>query len=445
MDVISIRGNGPLRGTVSAAGSKNASLLAMAASIMADGPVALVGVPDVTDVRTLSLLLGYLGVETKRHADGVVRLQTVDSTQITADVETVSRMRASFCVLGPLLARRGRAAVALPGGCRIGSRPIDLHLQGLAALGANIRFEHGMVIAEAKKLRGVEMNLSGFYGPTVTGTANVLMAAVLASGETILRGAAREPEIIDLCEFLNSIGARVEGAGSSTIRIHGVEQLGGGTYQVIPDRMETGTLLLAAAITGGDVTVRGSRPEHLESLLAVLDDAGVMLDTGPNWIRAAIADRPLPFHFTALPHPGVPTDLPAQCMVLATLAEGRSTIADQVFPDRFAHLDELSKLGACVDRCGSTAIIDGVHRLQGNVLNASDLRAAAALILAGLAAHDVTTIRHAQHLFRGYDRLIEKLNSLGADVVLNPTELESQSRLQRQFSTSQAAASRLVA
>jgi UDP-N-acetylglucosamine 1-carboxyvinyltransferase len=445
MDVISIRGNGPLRGTVSAAGSKNASLLAMTASIMADGPIALGGVPGVTDVNTLALLLGYLGVETKRHADGVVRIETIDSTPITADMETVSRMRASFCVLGPLVARRGRAAVALPGGCRIGSRPIDLHLQGLAALGANIRFEHGMVIAEAQKLRGVEMNLSGLNGPTVTGTANVLMAAVLARGETILRGAAREPEIIDLCEFLNSIGARIEGARSSTIRIKGVEHLSGGTYQVIPDRMETGTLLLAAAITGGDVTVRGSRPEHLESLLAVLDDAGVMLDTGPNWIRAAIADRPLPFQFTALPHPGVPTDLQAQCTALATLAEGRSTIADQVFPDRFAHLDELSKLGACVDRCGSTAIIDGVHRLQGNVLNASDLRAAAALVLAGLAAQDVTTIRRAQHLFRGYDRLIEKLNSLGADVVLNPTEVESESRSQRQFATSQVAASRLVA
>jgi UDP-N-acetylglucosamine 1-carboxyvinyltransferase len=440
MDVISIRGNGPLRGSVSAAGSKNGSLLAMAASIMADGPIALGGVPDVTDVSTLSLLLGYLGVETKRHADGVVRIKTVDSAPITADMETVSRMRASFCVLGPLVARRGRAAVALPGGCRIGSRPIDLHLQGLAALGASIRFEHGMVIAEAKKLRGVEMNLSGLYGPTVTGTANVLMAAVLASGETILRGAAREPEIVDLCEFLNSIGARIEGAGSSTIRIQGVEQLSGGTYQVIPDRMETGTLLLAAAITGGDVTVRGSRPEHLESLLAVLDDAGVMLDTGPNWIRAAIADRPLPFQFTALPHPGVPTDLQAQCTALATLAEGRSTIADQVFPDRFAHLDELAKLGACVDRCGSTAIIDGVHRLQGNVVNASDLRAAAALVLAGLAALDVTTIRSAQHLFRGYDRLIEKLNSLGADVVLNPGELESESRSQSRFSASQMAA-----
>lgn len=440
MDVISIRGNGPLRGTVSAAGSKNASLLAMAASIMADGPIALGGVPDVTDVSTLALLLGYLGVETKRSADGVVRLQTVDPSQVTADVETVSRMRASFCVLGPLVARRGRAAVALPGGCRIGSRPIDLHLQGLAALGANIRFEHGTVIAEAKKLHGVEMNLSGLNGPTVTGTANVLMAATLASGETILRGAAREPEIVDLCEFLNSIGARIEGAGGSTIRIRGVEQLSGGTYQVIPDRMETGTLLLAAAITGGDVTVRGARPEHLEALLAVLDDAGVMLDTGPNWIRAAIADRPLPFQFTALPYPGVPTDLQAQCTALATLAEGRSTIADQVFPDRFAHLAELSKLGACVDRCGSTAIIDGVHRLQGDVLQASDLRAAAALVLAGLVAHDVTTIRRAHHLFRGYDRLIEKLNSLGADVVLNPNESEAERRSQRRFSASQVAA-----
>ncbi len=346
MDVIALHGSRPLRGAVTASGSKNAALPIMAASILADEPVVLRGVPDVTDVNTLALMLGHVGVETKRHLDNSVHLQTVDPSQVTAADELVSQMRASFCVLGPLVARRGKAVVALPGGCRIGPRPVDLHLQGLAALGAKIRFQDNCVIAEAKSLHGVEMDLSGLCGPTVTGTANVLMAAVLVRGETIIHGAAREPEIVDLGEFLISIGARIDGLGTSRLRIHGVDQLGGGTYKIIPDRMETGTLLLAGAITGGDVTVRDCRPDHLDAALAVLDDAGVMIDTGPNWVRAAISDRPQAFHFTALPYPGVPTDLQPQFMALAAIADGRSTIADHVFPHRFTHIDQLHRLGA---------------------------------------------------------------------------------------------------
>jgi UDP-N-acetylglucosamine 1-carboxyvinyltransferase len=337
-------------------------------------------------------------------------------------------MRASFCVLGPLLARRKRAVVALPGGCRIGPRPLDLHLSGLAALGANIRIENGYVIAEAKSLHGAEMNLSGLHGATVTGTANVMMAAVLARGETVIHGAAREPEIVDLGEFLISLGALIDGLGTSTLHIRGVQQLGraGSTvYRVISDRIETGTLLLAGAITGGDVTVRGCRPDHLEAVLAVLDDAGVTLDTGRDWIRAATSWRPLSFHFSALPHPGVPTDLQPQFTALAAIADGNSTIADRVFPHRFSHIDELNRLGAKIHKARGAVEIAGVDQLHGPAMSvdssarevtAPDLRAGATLVLAGLAVPGRTVVRQALHLRRGYESLPAKLQSLGAEI-----------------------------
>lgn len=418
MEVISIQGGRPLGGAVNSQGSKNAALPIMAASILADEPIVLDHVPDVTDVNTLALVLGHLGVETKRHLDGRLHLETVDSTPITADASLVEAMRASFCVLGPLLARRGRAVVALPGGCRIGQRSIDLHLQGLTALGANIKIENGYVVAQADALHGVEMNLSGPRGSTVTGTANVLMAAVLARGETIIHGAAREPEIVDLGEFLIALGARIDGLGTATLRIRGVSQLGGtgpAGYQIIPDRMETGTLLMAAAITGGEVTVRHCRPDHLEAVLAVLDDAGVSIDTGRDWIRAAAPWRPLSFHLTALPYLGVPTDLQPQFTALAAIADGHSTIADYVFPERFTHVEELNRLGTNIEVRGGMASADGVEQLQGGNVTAFDLRAGAALVLAGLAADGCTTISAAQHLHRGYERFVEKLASLGAE------------------------------
>jgi UDP-N-acetylglucosamine 1-carboxyvinyltransferase len=425
MDVITFHGGRPVRGVASAAGSKNAALPIMAASILAAEPIVLCGVPDVTDVNMLALALGHVGVETKRHADGNLHIHTLDSSQFAAPPELVGQMRGSFCLLGPLLARRRKAIVALPGGCRIGHRPIDLHLQGLAALGAKLRIHDNLVIAEARKLYGVEMNLSGLRGPTVTGTANVLMAAVLARGETIIRGAAREPEIIDLGEFLNSIGAKIDGLGTSTLRIRGVDQLGGGRYRVIPDRMETATLLLAGAITGGDVTVRGCRPDHLDAVLAVLDDAGAMIDSGGDWIRAALGDRPQAFHFTALPYPGVPTDVQPLLMSLAAVADGRSTIADHVFPHRFAHVEALRQFSARIHRHAGHATIDGVEVLHApaasnspnsTMLHATDLRAAAALILAGLAMRGRASIDGLSHLARGYDGLIEKLQLLGADI-----------------------------
>ncbi len=376
MDVITIQGGRALRGTVTAAGSKNAALPIMAACLMADGPVVLDGVPNVTDVDTLAFLLGHLGHEVKRHADGRMHLHTVEPSRISADEDLVGRMRASFCVVGPLVARRRQAIVPLPGGCRIGPRPVDVHLRGLAALGANIRIENGFVLADAKSLHGAKIELSGPNGSTVTGTANVLMAAVLARGETILHGAACEPEVVDLGEFLISLGARIDGLGTSTIRIIGVDQLGGGEYRVIPDRIETGTLLVAGAITGGDVRVQHCRPDHLAAALAYLADAGCTIDAGADWIRAAATRRLRPLHLTAQPFPGVPTDLQAQFMALAALADGKSTIADAVFPQRFAHVAELRRLGAQIKHRGAISIIEGVDRFRGGEVTASDLRAA---------------------------------------------------------------------
>jgi UDP-N-acetylglucosamine 1-carboxyvinyltransferase len=367
-----------------------------------------------------------------------MHIGTRDAKPVTASAELVQQMRASFCLLGPLLARRGRAVIGLPGGCQIGPRPLDLHLQGLSALGANVRIENGYVIATAKSLHGAEMNLSGLHGPTVTGTANVLMAAVLARGETVIHGAAREPEIADLGEFLISLGAHIDGLGTSTLHIRGVAQLGGtgsGLYRVIPDRIETATLLLAGAITGGDVTVRGCRPDHSEATLAVLDDAGIMLDTGRDWIRAAIASRPLSFHFSALPHPGVPTDLQPQFTALAAVADGLSTIADRVFPQRFAHVDQLNRMGAKIQHQNGAVQITGIEQLNSATLSeihrpivsvgdpcelfATDLRAGAALVLAGLSALGHTIIHQAHHLRRGYESLPEKLRSLGAEIETN--------------------------
>ncbi|HEY2825973.1 MAG TPA: UDP-N-acetylglucosamine 1-carboxyvinyltransferase [Pirellulales bacterium] len=418
-DVISIHGARPLRGVVTAAGSKNASLPIMAASILADEPVILTGVPEVTDVNTLALVLGHLGVEVKRQTSGALHISTINPQPVTASAELVDQMRASFCVLGPLLARRGRAVVALPGGCQIGPRPLDLHLQGLSALGADIRIDHGYVIASAKSLHGAEMNLSGLSGPTVTGTANILMAAVLARGETTIHGAAREPEIVNLGEFLISLGARIEGLGTSTLHIRGVAQLGGTgatVHRIIPDRIETSTLLLAGAVTGGDVTVRGCRSDDLDAALAVLHDAGIMVDTGRDWVRAASADRPLSFHFCALPHPGVPTDLQPQFTALAAIADGASTIGDRVFPHRFAHVDSLNCMGAQIEQSRGSVTVTGIDQLRGADVTATDLRTGAALVLAGLSSPGYTRISNTHHLRRGYERLTEKLRFLGANV-----------------------------
>jgi UDP-N-acetylglucosamine 1-carboxyvinyltransferase len=388
----------------------------MAASILASEPVRLRGVPWLIDVETLAQVLRQLGVEATRTPDDSLLLETADPRPVRADYDMVRRMRASFCVLGPLLARRGRAVVSLPGGCNIGPRPVDLHLAGLAALGAELRIEHGYVIAEAKRLIGARVHLAGPQGPTVTGTANVLAAAVLAKGETILTGAATEPEIVDLGQFLNHLGARIEGLGTPTLRILGVEQLHGTDYRIIPDRIEAATLLLAAAITGGTVSVAGVVPEHLDAVLDKLSQAGFDLLATKDEVTLVATRPPQPVDIIALPYPGIPSDVQAQWMALLSIARGRSTVCDRVFPTRFLHIAELNRLGARIDLCDSTAVVTGVDRLTGAAVTASDLRASAALVLAALAAHGETRIDDIHHLDRGYERLDAKLNQLGAQV-----------------------------
>lgn len=325
-------------------------------------------------------------------------------------------MRASFCVLGPLLARRGRAVVALPGGCALGPRPVDLHLAGLAALGAELRIEHGYVIARARRLVGTTIKLRGPRGSTVTGTANVMSAAVLAEAQTTIVGAAVEPEIVDTGRLLNRMGARITGLGTPVVRITGVDQLGGATYRVIPDRIEAATLLMGAAITGGSVTVTGIVPEHLRAVLAGLRKAGFQIDMGENRATLTAAGRARPVNVTARPYPGVPTDVQAQWMALLSLASGASRVRDCVFPGRLMHVAELNRLGARIDVRDGTALVTGVEHLSGTRVSASDLRASAALVLAGLAARGETIIDDALHLDRGYEQLDRKLVHLGADV-----------------------------
>jgi UDP-N-acetylglucosamine 1-carboxyvinyltransferase len=422
MDVFRITGGMPLTGTVAAGGSKNAALPIMTAAILAHGPVTLWGVPDLVDVNTLALLLGHLGVEVKRQLGGEVRIETIDATPTTAQHHLVRRMRATFCVLGPLVARRGHAVVSLPGGCQIGSRPVDLHLKGLAALGTDIRVERGYVVARAKRLRGARVSLAGPHGPTVTGTANVMSAATLAHGHTTITGAAREPEIVDLGCFLNAMGAQIEGLGTSTLKITGVDQLGAADYRIIPDRIEAATLLIAAAMTRGSITVSNVIPRHLDAALRLLETAGAMIEVGVDRVALTQPRDLRPVNFSAVPYPGIPTDLQAQLMALATLARGISHVTDRVFPDRLRHVAELIRLGATFERRGARTIVRGVRRLTGTEVVASDLRASAALVLAGLAAQGTTTVRRIYHLDRGYEQLDRKLNLLGAQIQRLPRQ-----------------------
>jgi UDP-N-acetylglucosamine 1-carboxyvinyltransferase len=416
MDVLRIQGGSALRGTVAVSGAKNSALPLMAASILADGPVTLANVPNLTDVDTLALLLGHLGLETKRDVEGRVRITTVDSRPTFAGPDLVARMRASFCVLGPLLAKRGQATVALPGGCAIGERPVDLHLRGLAALGADLRIEHGCVVGRAKRLRGAQMSLAGRRGSTVTGTANVMMAATLAEGHTSITGAACEPEIVDLGRFLCGMGARIEGLGTSTIEICGVEQLGGAEHRLIPDRIEAATFLIAGAMTRGTVEVCGVEPSHMTAVFDTLEAAGATLDVDGHKVSLAMSAPPRPLNVIASPYPGTPSDLQAQLTALASLATGTSRLTDRVFPERFAHLPELERLGARLQRREDRVLVAGPAMLNGADVTASDLRATSAIVLAGLAAQGTTTIRRVDHLDRGYDRLDAKLNQLGARI-----------------------------
>ncbi|HEX4129302.1 MAG TPA: UDP-N-acetylglucosamine 1-carboxyvinyltransferase [Pirellulales bacterium] len=411
-----IDGGIPLHGTVTAAGSKNAALPIMAASILATGPVTLRRVPHLTDVATLERVLRELGLAAHRSVDGTLRLTAIDSTRCRASRRWVSQMRASFCVLGPLLARRRKAIVAVPGGCAIGARPIDLHLRGLAALGADIRVTNGYYVARARRLRGATIDLTGPRGTTVTGTANVMSAAVLARGRTVISSAAREPEIVDLGRFLITLGARIAGLGTSTIEILGVESLGSADHTIIPDRIEAATLLLAGAVTRGSVTVERVVPEHLDAVLGVMDAAGVAIEVGSDWIRASGCHYLRPVTIDALPYPAIPTDVQAQLTVLTTLARGTSTVRDRVFPERFAHVQQLRRFGADVERTADGVVVRGVSKLVGANVRATDLRASAALVLAGVAARGRTTVLGTSHLSRGYDGIDSKLRALGGRV-----------------------------
>lgn len=435
MDAFQIAGGRPLAGEVDVAGAKNSALPIMAAAILADGPVRVRGVPDLIDVRTLVQLLSGLGVWARRDHAGVMCLDNVDASRVVADASYVQQMRASFCVLGPLLARRGRAVVPLPGGCEIGDRPIDLHLRGLTALGAEIAVLGGHVIATAKRLTGATVMMSGPRGSTVTGTMNVLSAATLARGETLIVGAATEPEVVDLGNFLNSLGARIEGLGGSLIRVQGVDRLGGGEHMIIPDRIEAATLLIAAAITGGSATVRGARAEHMTAVLSALTEMGVTIDVRGDSITAKANVRPRSIHVIADPYPRVPTDVQSQLTALATVALGRSRIEDHVFPDRFAHVPELGRLGARIRRARNGAIVEGVGELRGALVTASDLRASAALVLAGLTAVGATTVRNVHHLDRGYERLEQKLTRLGARITRVNESDSAQHARERSFAT----------
>lgn len=414
MGVFRITGGVPLSGQVRVSGSKNAALPIMAASILADGPVDLLNVPRLKDVTTLARVLRELGIRVSRPTAKRLRLETIDHAAVKAGYRHVRRMRASFCVLGPLLARRGRAVVPLPGGCNIGDRPVDLHLAGLTALGADVRVSGGYVIAESRRLRAASIDMTGPYGPSVTGTANVLSAATLARGTTTIHGAAREPEIVDLGRFLNSLGARISGLGSTTIQIEGVTRLGGGTHRIIPDRIEAATLLLAALATGGWATVQGVRQEFLSSVLEVLNAMGASWEHTADTVTVRSNGRVRPTKICATPYPGIPTDVQAQLMTLASLAAGTSEVSDAVFPERFGHVPELNRLGASIRRHGSRAVVHGVTRLVGTAVRACDLRASAALVIAGLAAEGVTLVERIGHLDRGYEHLERKLRKLGA-------------------------------
>lgn len=413
MDRFRITGPTRLSGRVRASGAKNAALPALTASLLTDETLVLHNVPRVRDLRTLARLLDHLGIGSTEEGDGVVLRREGDGSADDAPYEVVKTMRASVLVLGPLLARRGHARVSLPGGCAIGIRPIDQHLKGLEALGAEVTIAHGYVEARASQLTGARFR---FDLQTVTGTENVLMAAVLARGTTVLENCAREPEITDLVRLLNAMGARIEGAGGETLVIHGVRELGGATHTVIPDRIEGGTYLLGAALTGGDVLLEGADAADLAPLLSKLAEIGVEVEVSPAGLRVR-CDGPLTSaDIETAPHPHFPTDLQAQYMALMTQAEGVATIRETIFENRFQHAPELGRMGADVRVDGNSATVHGPTELTGATVMATDLRASACLVLAGLAAQGETIVDRIYHLDRGYERMELKLHALGARV-----------------------------
>ena len=417
MDKFIIQKSGPLKGKVSISGAKNSCLALMAASLLTDEPVELENSPDLVDVRTMTQVLEYLGVDVSRSSRSTLKLDSSRAAGYKAPYELVSRMRASYYVLGPLTARRGRAEVSLPGGCAIGQRPIDMHLKGLALLGAEITTAGGYVTVKAGKLRGRRIDLEGRFGTSVGATANVMMAASLAGGTSVIDGAAREPEIADLADMLNSMGARIEGAGAARIVIQGVSGLTGVRHTVIPDRIEAGTFAVAAAITGGEVVIGGCNPDHLESVTSLLEKLGVRLEKGEHTLMVRGHEELPAFEIETRPYPGFPTDMQAQFCALATQARGTSVIEENIFENRAMHVPELARLGADIRSEGRRIIVRGPSRLSSAPVMASDLRASAALVLAALVAQGSSEILRIYHLDRGYENLEVKLARLGARII----------------------------
>lgn len=415
MDKLIIRGNVPLNGEIRISGAKNAALPILSAALLTAAPVRICNIPHLHDVTTTMSLLGQMGVHLTLDEHSNVEVDASSLHSYHAPYELVRTMRASILVLGPLLSRFGEANVSLPGGCAIGTRPVDQHLKGMRAMGAEIVVENGYIKAKTKKrLQGAIINMDLV---TVTGTENLMMAAVLAEGQTVIMNAAREPEVEDLANFLNTLGAKITGAGSSTIIIDGVAELSGGSYQVMPDRIETGTYLTAAAVTRGKIKLKNTRPDLLESVLTKLSEAGAYIETGLDWISLDMkGNRPRAVSISTAPYPAFPTDMQAQFMAMNTIAEGTGIITETVFENRFMHVQELLRMGAQIALKGNSAICTGVESLQGAPTMATDLRASASLVLAGLAAVGETTVDRIYHIDRGYECIEEKLTQLGARI-----------------------------
>ena len=414
MNKLIINGGVPLSGEVRVSGSKNAVLPILAGTLLADSPVIIRNVPHLHDVTTTMELLGRMGVSLTIGEKMSIEVDPTTLENTFAPYELVKTMRASILVLGPLLARFGEAEVSLPGGCAIGARPVDMHLSGLEAMGADITVEQGYIRARCDRLKGARIVMDQV---TVTGTENLMMAASLADGTTIIENAAREPEVVDLADFINAMGGRVEDAGTDLITIHGVEKLRGCDYSVLPDRIETGTYLVAAAITGGKVLIKRTDPRLLDSVIAKLNEAGAIIDSGDDWIELDMEGRkPQSVNIRTAPYPGFPTDMQAQFCALNSIAEGTGSVTETVFENRFMHIQEFMRLGADVHLEGNTVIIRGVDTLNGAPVMATDLRASASLILAGLVARGETVVDRIYHIDRGYDHIEEKLAVLGAQI-----------------------------
>ena len=415
MDKLLIRGGTKLSGEIYASGAKNSALPILAASLLADSPLKVGNLPHLNDVTTMLELLGSMGVDVMLSDEMEVQVDTSSINNLNARYELVKTMRASILVLGPLLAKFQKATVALPGGCAIGSRPVNLHIDAMRAMGAQIDIEDGNIKASVKgRLKGAKII---FEPVSVTGTENVLMAASLAEGETIIENAAREPEVLDLANCLKAMGAKIEGAGTDQIKITGVDNLEGAAFSVMPDRVEVGTYLTAVAMTGGQVKIKSAKPEYLSSVISKLELTGSVIHTGEDWVEIIMdEDKPEAISLTTGPYPSFPTDMQAQFVSLNAIAKGNSTVTETVFENRFMHVQEIARMGGNITLKGNTAVIEGIDRLNGAPVMATDLRASASLVLAGLVADGATTIDRIYHIDRGYERIEEKLKMLGADI-----------------------------